>query len=152
MFKHIILSLVLFIGLSFSYEISFAEITETVIVTNCDGTRVSRTEAGILIVTHGETSIPGCVGGSKLASPSIDTQTNIEQTTTVTNCSGMRVTRTGAKIVITRVARNLENCIMTNTDESDRTNLDKYNSERGPALDIRSTDIVQYRTLQMKNK
>ncbi len=155
MVKHIILLLVLSIGLFFSYEISFAEVSETIIVTNCDGTRVSRTEAGQLVVTHIEAYSPGCVWGSRASESkqsNTESQKNTDSTIVITNCSGMRVTRTGTRVMITRAQKHLENCIMTNTGESDRTNLEKYNADNGPALDIRSTDIVHYRTLQMKNK
>ena len=155
MVKHIILLLVLSIGLFFSYEISFAEVSETIIVTNCDGTRVSRTEAGQLVVTHIEAYSPGCVWGSRASESkqsNTESQKNTDSTIVITNCSGMRVTRTGTRVMITRAQKHLENCIMTNTGESDHMNLEKYNTDHGPALDIRSTDIVHYRTLQMKNK
>ncbi len=157
MLYRIILFIVLSVGLSTAYEISFADITDVIMVTNCDGTRITRTAVGQLVITHIETDVPGCVGKSSIhgatqahvqtqTQKQVQSQTGTEAVTIVTNCSGMRVTRRGTGVTITRVEKDLEQCIDTTSTPSGQ-----YDASRGPALDLRSTDIVAYRALQMRN-
>jgi hypothetical protein len=66
----------------------------------------------------------------------------------VIHCNGTRIIRDDAgKATVTRVEKDLSGCITRNTG----TGV-KYDPARGPALDIRSTDIVNYRTFQMREK
>lgn len=172
MSKKILLSMILGFGLFIAHDTSFAALDTIDIVTNCDGTQITRTAVGKIEITHGAIDLPGCVGKSILTGSGVQgnassvstgmiqdtvvttSSTAIDGTGTIqTNCNGIQITRAlSGKVMIARVEKNLPGCTNTNMINSGSINVQKYNPERGPALDIRSTDIVNYRTLQMKNK
>jgi hypothetical protein len=148
-------------------------------VTNCDGTRVTRTDVGTIMITRVEADLPGCIGKQNNTSlivstgatetPSDSSQTgntiqnNVNTTqeekvevtlekpkakilSEVVNCDGTWVTRyTDGRALLTRGEKNQDGCITRNTGTGA-----KFDPTRGPALDIRSTDIVNYRTHQMR--
>ena len=153
MVRRILLLALLSVGVSFTFETSFAASGEVTAVTNCNGTQIIRTDVGQLQILHVEKNLPGCVGGQKnvekeniqIASTS---QNNTPTVSVITNCNGNRITRADGKATLTRVEKNLPGCVGRVVAASGST----FDPKNGPAFDIRSTDIANYRTLQMQNK
>lgn len=160
MLRRIIFTALLSLGISFAFDTSFAASGEVSAVTNCNGTQVVRTEVGQLQILHVEKNLPGCVGvKTGEATKNIQTSTDsavqtgtisveaVPAVSMITNCNGNRITRENGTSVISHVEKNLPGCVGRAVAASGST----FNPENGPAFDIRSTDITNYRTLQMQN-
>jgi len=169
MFRKILLASIISLGCTLTLDTSFAASGNVAVsaIVNCNGTQVVRTQAGNLQVIHGEPNLPGCIGvrtDGVSAATSLPVQTGAiaplqvpsNSVTIVTNCNGTRLTQSGTEILyITRVEKNILGCVSnTPSDNIDTSTGEvsvtpKYNTENGPAFDIRSTDIANYRTYQM---
>lgn len=160
MLRRILFTALLSLGVSFTLDTSFAVSGEVSAVTNCNGTQVVRTEVGQLQILHVEKNLPGCVGTqaqevTKDIPASVDTSVQtgttspetVSPVSIVTNCNGNRITRENGATTITHVEKNLPGCIGRTVAASGST----FDPKNGPAFDIRSTDIANYRTLQMQN-
>ena len=62
MIRTILLTSFLFLGFTLMLETSFAESAPIFSVTNCNGTRVVRTDIGQLEISHVEVNSENCVG------------------------------------------------------------------------------------------
>ena len=110
-------------------------------VVNCDGTQVIRTNIGQLQIIHGEKNAPGCVG-----TRTVDT---VSHSGTASSPTVIGSTNTG------NIQNNSGNTLQSETEATEDdtgVTLPKFNPDNGPALDIRSTDIVHYRVQRMANK
>ena len=62
MIRKILLTSVLLLGLTLGLDTSFAELIPVFSVTNCNGTRVVRTNIGQLEISHVRMNTENCVG------------------------------------------------------------------------------------------
>ena len=164
MLRRIFLIVLFSLGISFAFETSFAASGELSAITNCNGTQIVRTEVGQLQILHVEKNLPGCVGtrtadisentptpadsSIQTGAVSVEPVSVVSTTFVITNCNGNRITRENGTSTLTHVEKNLPSCVGRAVVASGST----FDSENDPAFDIRSTDITNYRTLQMQNK
>lgn len=125
---------------------------DVILTTNCAGTQIIRTSVGVIQVRHIEKNTPGCTGSRSPESSqrvTDDDHAPISNPQEITNCNGTRVTHMdNGTPVIVRVSRDLPGCIRT-TETHTQPDRPVFDPQDGPAFDIRSTDIVNYRTMNM---
>jgi len=143
MFRKVLLASLLSLGLSLALDTSFAASGDTddytILVTNCNGTQVVRTSASQMQILHVESNLPGCVGA-------LVTEANETNTPETSDISAETVT----------VSESTDNealeTEMIEVTATGKVFTPKFNPENGPAFDVRSTDITNYRTYQMAKK
>jgi hypothetical protein len=140
MFRKILLASLLSLGLTLALDTSFAASGDTILVTNCNGTQVVRTGASQMQILHVESNLPGCVGAP--ATETTDTYTPV-------NASGTSTETVIAEESTDTVGLEAE---MVEVTATGKVFTPKFNPENGPAFDVRSTDITNYRTYQMAKK
>lgn len=144
MFRKVLLGSLLSLGLILSLDTSFAATGDSndyaILVTNCNGTQVVRTDASQMQILHVESNLPGCVGA-----PAAETQ----DTNTSESASG---TSTEKVIAEESTATGELESEMVEVTATGKVFTPKFNPENGPAFDVRSTDITNYRTYQMAKK
>lgn len=136
MFRKILLASLLSLGLTLTLDTSLAATTEVILVTNCTGTQIVRTDAGQMQIRHVESGLPGCVGA-----PATETGDTHTLSTSAVSTGTVTSTATGEL-----------DAEMMEVTATGKVFTQKFNAENGPAFDVRSTDIVNYRTYQMAKK
>jgi Bacterial SH3 domain len=139
---------------AYIYSVNSDELIGANLITNCDGTQFIRTSPGEIRVQVVAKNLPGCIG---IASTGSSIQTSIGGSTLlvirdVTNCNGLRViSYSDESYKSFYVEKNLPNCVraayVPPADTGSHIDL-----SHGPLLDLASTDIVNYRTKQLKDQ
>lgn len=105
----------------------------------CDGTVVSRTDAGKLEISYTDINTLGCTGPR--AQESIQTQVTVASSDVSTPVNTLPASST----LETSSGVSVQDDILTQTQVEP-----SYNSENGPLLDLAQKDIVNYRLEEMK--